>query len=128
MLIVAMDANFRLQSRLRLSTLKHPALSPGWAYFVDNSPYADFIKDYVDDEEVREQPIITSPCLCAGRSDRVWAFKPSSTCSQRSPEVFVQPAWAHSAVLVINFFVRWEWVISRKAKGTVAVDYGIGIR
>jgi hypothetical protein len=40
MLIVAMDANFRLQSRLHASSLKHPALSPGWAYFLDNSPYA----------------------------------------------------------------------------------------
>jgi hypothetical protein len=54
MLIVAMDANFRLQSRLRASSLKHPALSPGWAYFIDNSPYAGFIKDYVDDEEVSQ--------------------------------------------------------------------------
>ncbi|KIM81446.1 hypothetical protein PILCRDRAFT_53455, partial [Piloderma croceum F 1598] len=52
MLIVAMDANFRLQSCLRGLALKHPALSPGWAYFVDNSPYAAFIKDYVDDEEI----------------------------------------------------------------------------
>lgn len=49
-----MDANFRLQSRLCASSLKHPALSPGWAYFVDNSPYAGFIKDYVDDEEVSQ--------------------------------------------------------------------------
>jgi hypothetical protein len=54
MVIVAMDANFQLQSHLRGSALKHPALSPGWAYFVDNSPYAAFIKDYVDDEEVRQ--------------------------------------------------------------------------
>jgi hypothetical protein len=53
MLIVAMDANFRLQHRLRGSALKHPALSPGWAYFLNNSPYATFIKDYVDDAEVR---------------------------------------------------------------------------
>jgi hypothetical protein len=32
--------------------LKYPSLVPGWAYFIDNSPYADFIKDYVDDVEV----------------------------------------------------------------------------
>jgi hypothetical protein len=52
MLIVAMDSNFRLQSRLRGSMLKYPSLAPGWAYFMDDSPYADFIKDYVDDKEV----------------------------------------------------------------------------
>ena len=52
MLIVAMDANFRLKSRLRGGVNKEPALGLGWAYFVNNSPYAEFIKDYVDQEEV----------------------------------------------------------------------------
>jgi hypothetical protein len=52
MLIVGMDANFRLMSRLRSSIFKDPSLGPGWAYFVDNGPYTDFIKDYVDMEEV----------------------------------------------------------------------------
>jgi hypothetical protein len=31
---------------------KDPTLTPGWAYFVNNAPYADFIKDYVDQDEV----------------------------------------------------------------------------
>ena len=52
MLIVAMDANFRLKSRLRGGVNKEPALRLGWAYFVNNGPYAEFIKDYVDQEEV----------------------------------------------------------------------------
>jgi hypothetical protein len=52
MLIVAMDANFRLKSRLRGGVNKEPALGLGWAYFVNNGPYAEFIKDYVDQEEV----------------------------------------------------------------------------
>jgi hypothetical protein len=52
MLILAMDANFRLRSRLR-GINKEPALGLGWAYFVNNGPYSDFIKDYVDEEEVR---------------------------------------------------------------------------
>ena len=51
-LIVAMDANFRLRSRLRGTINKEPTLGLGWAYFVDNKPYSDFIKDYVDQEEV----------------------------------------------------------------------------
>ena len=52
MLTVAMDANFRLKSRLRGTTDKAPALGMGWSYFVDNGPYSDFIKGYVDEAEV----------------------------------------------------------------------------
>lgn len=52
MLIVAMDANFRLRSKLRGVGLTDITLNSGLAYFVDNKPYADFIKDYVDQEEV----------------------------------------------------------------------------
>jgi hypothetical protein len=52
MLIVAMDANFRLKSRLRGSFNREPILGLGWAYFVDNGPYSEFIKNYVDQDEV----------------------------------------------------------------------------
>jgi hypothetical protein len=52
MLVVAMDANYRLKSRLRGTINKEPTLGLGWAYFVNNGPYSDFIKDYVDQEEV----------------------------------------------------------------------------
>lgn len=52
MLIVGMDANFRLRSKLRSLWSKDPTLCPGWAYFVNNGTYADFIKEYVDEEEV----------------------------------------------------------------------------
>jgi hypothetical protein len=52
MLMVAMDANFRLKSRLRSATNKEPSLGLGWSYFVDNGPYTDFIKDYMDEDEV----------------------------------------------------------------------------
>lgn len=52
MLIVAMDANFRLWSRLRGTWQRDSSLAPGWAYFVENGSYVDFIKNYVDVEEV----------------------------------------------------------------------------
>lgn len=51
MLVVAMDANFRLRSKLRAALAKDPAMGLGWAYFVDNQPYAEFIRDYVDQDE-----------------------------------------------------------------------------
>ena len=54
MLIVEMDANFCMMSRLRRLIFKDPSLGPGWAYFVDNGPYTDFIKEYVDMEEVSD--------------------------------------------------------------------------
>lgn len=53
MLTVAMDANFRLKNRLRSTTNKELTLGMGWSYFVDNSPYSDFIKNYIDEDEVR---------------------------------------------------------------------------
>jgi hypothetical protein len=52
MLIVTMDANFHLQSKLHSILNKNHTLGSGWSYFINNGPYSDFIKDYVDDEEV----------------------------------------------------------------------------
>ena len=61
MLMVAMDANFQLKSRLRGAINREPALGLGWAYFVDNGPYSEFIKDYVDEDEV---------CACDDATDQ----------------------------------------------------------
>jgi hypothetical protein len=93
MLIVAMDANFRLKSRLR-GINKEPALGLGWAYFVDNGPYSDFIKEYVDEEEV-----CAGDTLLINHADRFCRFvpasdfRPSLTCSRRSQKVYVRLAW-----------------------------------
>jgi hypothetical protein len=51
-LVLGMDANFWLKSRLRGTLAKDPPLGGGMAYFMDHGPYADYIKDYVDEEEV----------------------------------------------------------------------------
>lgn len=47
-----MDANFRLKSRDR-GILNDPALAPGWAYFVDDPPYKELMKQYGDQKEVK---------------------------------------------------------------------------
>lgn len=52
MLQLAMDANFRLRSKLRGASSQDPTLGPGWSYFVNYLPYSEFIKNYVDEEEV----------------------------------------------------------------------------
>ncbi|KAF7971126.1 hypothetical protein HWV62_22000 [Athelia sp. TMB] len=50
MLLLAMDANFHLRSKLRGISVD-PHLSPGWSYFVNHIPYASFIANYVDQAE-----------------------------------------------------------------------------
>lgn len=62
MLTLAMDANFRLRSKLRGVT-SDPMLGAGLAYFVDHQPYAPFIAKYVDEAEV-------SLALCFTKSNR----------------------------------------------------------
>ena len=52
MLVVTMDANFGLKNRLWNTLNKELSLGLGWAYFINNGPYSEFIKDYVDQEEV----------------------------------------------------------------------------
>lgn len=51
-LTLGMDANFRLKSRLRGPVARDPSLGPGLAYFVEYGPYVEFIRDYIDEEEV----------------------------------------------------------------------------
>jgi len=72
MLIVAMDANFCLKSRLRGSLNREPTLGLGWAYFVNNGPYLDFIKEYVDQDEVHLLP--------KGRNSWLTAIVDSNMC------------------------------------------------
>jgi hypothetical protein len=81
MLIVAMDANFRLRSKLRAASTKDPSMGLGLAYFVDHQPYAEFIKGYVDQDEV--SPLLaccTASCANVHYSNRsvlAWASKRS---------------------------------------------------
>ena len=81
MLIVAMDANFRLKNRLRKTTRSEPMLGLGMSYFVDDKPYTDYIKNYIDQEEVRLHYLFYEVMTnTARRFPHVWASKPSSTC------------------------------------------------
>jgi hypothetical protein len=120
-LIVAMDANFQLKSRLCRSVNREPTLGLGWSYFVDNGPYSDFIKDlvmlikmrYVFSAIYDSEPLLTP----THRFRHVSASKHSSTCSQRSQKVFAQRVWLQSAVLVTNSFGRWVWGICKRERG-----------
>ncbi|KIL68676.1 hypothetical protein M378DRAFT_184632 [Amanita muscaria Koide BX008] len=49
-LFLAVDANFKLKQKSR--GILDPELYPGWAYFINEGPYQDFINDYTDQPEI----------------------------------------------------------------------------
>ncbi|KAM6501762.1 hypothetical protein JOM56_001739 [Amanita muscaria] len=49
-LFLAVDANFKLKQKNR--GIQDPELYPGWAYFVNEGPYQDFINNYIDQPEI----------------------------------------------------------------------------
>lgn len=51
---VATDANFRLRNKMVSSDGKNPTLGDGWAYFVSNNEYIEWVKRFVDQTEVRK--------------------------------------------------------------------------
>ncbi|KAJ7197993.1 hypothetical protein GGX14DRAFT_374552 [Mycena pura] len=52
MLLLAMDANFRLKNRIRANEHDDPPLGTGWGYLVDDGPYKEHLKGYVAEKDV----------------------------------------------------------------------------
>ncbi|KAF7968026.1 hypothetical protein HWV62_32158 [Athelia sp. TMB] len=52
MLILAMDANFRLTNRLRANEHDDPELGPGWGCTVAPAPYKEHLKNYVSEVDI----------------------------------------------------------------------------
>ncbi|KAF7293092.1 CxC2 domain-containing protein [Mycena indigotica] len=52
MLILAMDANFRLKNRIRANEINDPPLGPGWAYWVEPSAYQAHVQKYVSETDM----------------------------------------------------------------------------
>jgi hypothetical protein len=50
---IAQDANFRLNNRARKGKANDPPLQPGSAYMVSAEEVYEYIKDFVDEKEVR---------------------------------------------------------------------------
>jgi hypothetical protein len=55
---LAVDGNFKL--RLKDRGITDPELAPGWAYFVEEENYQEFIKDYIDQPEVYLLVVLSS--------------------------------------------------------------------
>ncbi|KAJ7481680.1 hypothetical protein FB451DRAFT_1030190 [Mycena latifolia] len=52
MLLLALDANFRLKNRLRANEHQDPSLGSGMGYFVESEAYKKHLKDYVAEKDV----------------------------------------------------------------------------
>ncbi|KAF7322358.1 CxC2 domain-containing protein [Mycena chlorophos] len=53
MLILAVDANFRLKNRVRPNEISDPALGPGWAYWVEAVGYKEHVKKYISESDIQ---------------------------------------------------------------------------
>lgn len=60
-LILGMDANFRLRSKVRGVGTTDVLLNPGMAFFVKPEPYAAFIKTAIDEDEVLSDLYSSTP-------------------------------------------------------------------
>ena len=52
LLIIAMDANFRLKNLMRSSNAKDPGLHTGMAYFPTDQPYREHVLKYASQKDV----------------------------------------------------------------------------
>ncbi|KAH8796807.1 hypothetical protein DL96DRAFT_1825613 [Flagelloscypha sp. PMI_526] len=52
MLILAMDANFRLKSRIRKNSKGTVQLGDGWGFFVPSKEYREYLSQAINDEDV----------------------------------------------------------------------------
>ncbi|KAF7327199.1 CxC2 domain-containing protein [Mycena kentingensis (nom. inval.)] len=52
MLVLAVDANFRLKNRIRPNEINDPSLGSGWAYWVEPEGYQEHVKKYVKETDM----------------------------------------------------------------------------
>ncbi|KAJ7314160.1 hypothetical protein DFH08DRAFT_972914 [Mycena albidolilacea] len=51
MLILAVDANFRLKNRMKKNEIEDPSLTPGWGYWVEPRRYHRHLRKYVGEKD-----------------------------------------------------------------------------
>ncbi|KAJ7026219.1 hypothetical protein C8F04DRAFT_1268392 [Mycena alexandri] len=75
MLILALDANFRLKNRMRKNERYDPTFGPGWGYVVESKRYKKHLRSYIAEKDVCII-IISSlfrPSLTKSAEPRGWA-------------------------------------------------------
>jgi len=78
MMIVCMDANFRLKNQIVSNYSQDPGLGIGWAYMVPRIPYKQYVLSRTNDTDVSFHSDHHVVVLTAFyRSAPAWACKPS---------------------------------------------------
>src|SRR6188768_1434978 len=67
MMIICMDANFRLKNNLVSNYSQDPGLGTGWSYMLERKPYENYVLSRTNDEDVSvlslETPSQTDLCI-----------------------------------------------------------------
>jgi len=76
MVIVCMDANFRLKNNLVSNYSQDPGLGTGWAYMLERKPYEKYVLSRTNDQDVsfvflQTGLLLTSACRSAPASGYV---------------------------------------------------------
>lgn len=75
MLLLAVDANFRLKNRMRAHEIDDPSLGPGWGYWVEPEKYKEHLSKYVHEKDVHGPICICLfPCRLANQISTCIAF------------------------------------------------------
>ncbi|KAJ7437316.1 hypothetical protein B0H11DRAFT_2255542, partial [Mycena galericulata] len=109
MLLLALDANFRLKNRLRANERQDPSLGSGLGYFVDSGPYKEHLRHYVAEKDV-------SSCIAFA----ALLQKETRLTTQVCVSLESGGVCAHATV----WCARKGWATYRRGNGTYAnMDY-----
>lgn len=119
MLILVLDANFRLMNRLRLNAKLDPPLSSGSTYFVNDGPYQEHLKNYVSEVDVSSNLMyhLHLSTEISRRSALASRSRPSCRRTPSSPRVYVAQELAAVHAPDMRSSVLEALVICRRVKG-----------
>jgi hypothetical protein len=83
MLLLAVDANFRLKNRMWANEIDDPSLGPGWGYWVEPKGYKRHIKKYVNEKDVGGFKNLTR-CIMVTAQTRSAHASPLRLCSKKT--------------------------------------------
>ncbi|KAF7965392.1 hypothetical protein HWV62_44067, partial [Athelia sp. TMB] len=137
MLILAMDANFRLVNRIIANEHDDPELGPGWACTVNPGPYKEHLKGYVSEKDIttciafaallqKDSKVTTGlrtsgvgTCMCA----RHEVFRPRGVGDLQKGEryanmdyVFFSSIVGITLLITISYDIVCQWKINLNAR------------
>lgn len=120
MLIVAVDANFRLKNLFRSTEQKDPGLHTGLAYFVDEKPYKEHVMKFATQKDVGG----AHTCICfvpdtSFRSAHAAVSKVLPTLTANSMPVFVARGSPCVFAPATSSYAQMVLEICRRANGVL---------